>query len=117
MNGLNHLLNELMQRAAAGPVHRFTFTPSRTQRGRDIEKLLLEHGIPVFARRREPAGDLSFAVRASQALYAEYLLCRSQAPLTTPLLDEAHAALLEAEETDDRTLLARLLDALLRLAD
>ncbi|MGL4649350.1 MAG: hypothetical protein ACRC1H_08065, partial [Caldilineaceae bacterium] len=68
-------------------------------------------------RRRDPSGDLHFGVRAAHALWAEYLLCRAGVPLTSALLDPEHAALLQDEEPEQRPLVTRLLDALLRLAD
>lgn len=117
MPGINHLLDDLMLRAANGPLHRFSFTPERSMRGSDVEKLLREHGIPIFDRRREAEGDLSFGVRRSQAPWAEFLLCRARVRLNTPLLDPELAELFEEEEPQQRTLVGRLLDALLRIAD
>jgi hypothetical protein len=117
MPGINHLIDNLVVRAAAGPLHRFQFAPGKGFRGRDVEKILLDHGIAIYERRRDPSGELSFGVRHAHAEWAEYLLCRAGVPLTSPLLNEAHADLLEEEGPDDRPLVTRLLDALLRIAD
>jgi hypothetical protein len=117
MTGINSLLDTLLQRATVGPLHRFAFRPRPGLRGRDVEKVLLDHGIAIFERRKEATGTLSFGVRRAHAEWAEFLLCRAGVELTTPLLDEGNAHLVEGEATSDRPLVTRLLDALLRLAD
>lgn len=117
MPGINHLLDELVMRAGAGSLHTFSFTPSRSFTGREVDEILREHGIQIFDRRRDAEGNLHFGVRKAQALWAEFLLCRAGVRLTSPLLDPVHAELLEEEAPRERTLVQRLLDALLRIAD
>lgn len=108
MPNLNELLDSFAVRAANGPLHAFTFARGGGFSGREVEQLLLEKGIRVFERTRLPDGDLGFSVRAAQAEWAEYLLCRAGVPLTCPLLDPANDILLNGDPSAPRSLLDKI---------
>jgi hypothetical protein len=108
MSNLNQWLDSFAVRAANGPLHTFTFARGGGFSGREVERLLLDKGIAVFERTRLPGGDLGFSVRADQAEWAEYLLCRAGVPLTCPLLDPANDILLNGDPNEPRSLLDKV---------
>lgn len=116
MRGINGVLDSLSLRAAHGSLHEFTFQQGSGFRGREVERLLLDHDIRIFERKRVGAGELGFSVRMDQAEWAETLLCRAQVPLTCDLLDPDNQRLLDAGR-DNRTLLDRVLDVLTRFTE
>ena len=82
------------KRKVAKPTGWHTFTwETGVYTGMMIESILNQYGIEAHARQAE-TGD-GMAVRASQAEWAEYNLCASGVPLTSKLLNEAHAAVME----------------------
>ena len=109
MPNLNSLLDSLSVRAAHGPLHAFTFARGGGFSGREVERLLLDKGIRVFERTRLPDGNLRFSVRADQAEWAEYLLCRAGVPLTCDLLDPANDILLNGDPDAPRSILAHIM--------
>ena len=109
MSNLNQWLDSFAVRAAHGPLHAFTFARGGGFSGREVERLLLDKGIRVFERTRLPGGDLGFSVRANQAEWAEYLLCRAGVPLTCELLDPANDILLNGDPNAPRSLLERVM--------
>ena len=72
--------------------HVFTWVPG-VYTGMMIESILNQYGIECSARKAA-TGD-GMAVRASQAEWAEYNLCAAGVPLTSELLNEAHADVME----------------------
>lgn len=72
--------------------HVFTWVPG-VYTGMMIESILNQYGIECFARQDE-TGD-GMAVRASQAEWAEYNLCAAGVPLTSELINEAHANVMQ----------------------
>lgn len=76
--------------ARYGKMHRFTFDVDSGFTGYKVEKLLRRYGVRVWGRR--VAGNRrSFLVKQSQAVWAEYILCRAGVPLFGPLLDPRNA--------------------------
>lgn len=116
MRGLNQILDSLSLRAAHGSLHVFTFQQGNGFRGRDVERLLLEHDIRIYERTRVGPGELGFSVRRDQAEWAETILCRAQVPLTCELLDPDNQSLLDAGRQRP-SLLDRILDALARFTE
>jgi hypothetical protein len=113
MANLNRFLDAFSVRAANGPLHAFTFRRGGGFAGREVERLLLDKGIRIFERTRLPSGDLGFSVRADQAEWAEYLLCRAGVPLTCELLDPANDILLNGDPSEPRS----FLDKIVRFVD
>lgn len=70
-----------------GPMHRFTFRADEPYSGVEIEKTLRRYGIRVWGREMDDPTERALLVKQSQAIWAEYLLCRAGVPLTCPLLD------------------------------
>ena len=68
--------------------HTFTWVPG-VYTGMMIESILNQYGIECHARKATTGGGM--AARASQAKWAEYNLCAAGVPLTSELLDPAHA--------------------------
>lgn len=116
MRGLNEVLDSLALRAAHGSLHEFTFQQGHGFRGREVERLLLDHGIRIYERKRVGPGELGFSVRRDQAEWAETILCRAQVPLTCDLLDPENESLLNVGG-EPRSLLERILAALSRFTE
>lgn len=49
--------------------------------------LLRQYGIRIWGREIDDSDELAFLVKRSQAVWAEYVLCRAGVPLTSKLLD------------------------------
>lgn len=76
--------------ARYGKMHRFTFDVDSGFTGYKVEKLLRRYGVRVWGRR-VAGNQRSFLVKQSQAVWAEYILCRAGVPLFGPLLDPRNA--------------------------
>jgi len=72
-------------------MHRFTFATGTGFTGLEAEKLLRQYGIRIWGREMNRTDERAFLVKKSQAVWAEYVLCRAGAPLTCPLLDPRNA--------------------------
>ncbi len=70
-----------------GPMHRFTFRADGGFSGLEVEKMLRRYGIRVWGREMADSEERALLVKQSQAVWAEYLLCRAGVPLTCQLLD------------------------------
>ena len=70
-----------------GPMHRFSFSTHGDFTGAQVEKLLRQYGIRIWGRELDNDDELAFLVKRSQAVWAEYILCRAGVPLTCQLLD------------------------------
>jgi hypothetical protein len=70
-----------------GPMHRFAFCRQGDFSGAEIEMLLRQYGIRVWARELTNPDEIAICVKQKQAVWAEYLLCRAGVPLTGKLLD------------------------------
>ena len=84
-------LDGLWGRATHGPMHRFSFATGAGVTGGAVEKLLRTYGIRIWGREMDDPDERAFLVKRSQAVWAEYLLCRAGVPLTCPLLDPRNA--------------------------
>ena len=73
-----------------GEMHRFTFQPSIGHTPLNVERLLRQYGIRVWGRKIVGT-NRSFLVRRTQALWAEYVMCRAGVELVGPLLDERNS--------------------------
>ena len=72
--------------------HWFTWDRRGTLQGWDVECILRRYGVPVVGRRYAAnSPTVSVKVSGSQAVFAEYLLCRAGLALSTPLLNPRHA--------------------------
>ncbi|MCB0045047.1 MAG: hypothetical protein KDD92_06440 [Caldilineaceae bacterium] len=80
-------LDGIFGRILHGPMHRFTFTADPGRSGLDVEMMLRQYGIRVWGREMDDSLDRALLVKRSQAVWAEYLLCRAGVSLTCPLLD------------------------------
>ncbi len=89
LSGLDWInpLDGLLGRVLHGPTHRFTFDALGQFSGRDVEMLLRQYGVPIWGREARLDSERAFLVKRSQAVWAEYILCRANVPLTCPLLD------------------------------
>ena len=72
-----------------GRLHRFTF---RVATGAQVERILRSYGVPQYGRGILRNGDRTFLVPARQAVWAEYLLIRSDIPLTSRRINRRHKA-------------------------
>lgn len=79
-------LDTLFGVARHGKMHRFTFDVSSGFTGYNVEKLLRRYGVRVWGRKVSGT-QRSFLVKRSQAVWAEYVLCRAGVPLLSPLID------------------------------
>ena len=73
------------------PDHMFIWERGQGISGWDAECILKRYGVPVIGREyaaRSPT--VGVRVPGSQAVFAEYLLCRTGLALSTPLLNPAH---------------------------
>ena len=71
--------------------HMFIWERGQGITGWDAECILRRYGVPVIGREyaaRSPT--VGVKVPGSQAVFAEYLLCRAGLALSTPLLNPAH---------------------------
>lgn len=92
-------IDEFMARLQFGRMHRFYYYRTSAYNGYRVEKLLRRYGIRVWGRRIE--GDTqSFIVKAKQAVWAEYVLCRAGVPLACDLLDPRNAEYAEQHPVD-----------------
>lgn len=85
-------LDGLIGRALHGPMCLFTFASGQGFTGADVEKLMRQYGIRIWGRQLDLDDELGFLVKRSQAVWAEYLLCRAGVPLTCKLLDNRNEA-------------------------
>lgn len=83
-------LDGLIGRLLHGPMHRFTWKIAPGYSGKDVEMRLRQYGIRVWGREMDDGPDRGLLVRQSQAVWAEYVLCRAGVPLTSPLLNSRH---------------------------
>lgn len=74
-----------------GPMHRFSFLVAGDFTGAQVEMLLRQYGIRIWGRDIHDPEELAFLVKRSQAVWAEYILCRAGVPLTGKLLDPRNA--------------------------
>lgn len=70
-----------------GPMHRFAFSRLGAFTGAEVEMLLRQYGVRIWAREITDPNEIAFCVKQRQAVWAEYILCRAGVPLTTELLD------------------------------
>jgi hypothetical protein len=68
-------------------MHRFTFRADGGFVGIEVEHLLRQYGIRVWGREMDDPDERALLVKQSQAVWAEYILCRAGVPLTCALLD------------------------------
>ncbi|MEM7533965.1 MAG: hypothetical protein AAF639_17410 [Chloroflexota bacterium] len=87
-------------RTQHGPMHRFTISREGDFNGYDIEQLMQKYGIRIWGREMDGDTELAFLVKETQAVWAEYLMCRSGIPLTSPLLEPRHTHLHQQHLTD-----------------
>lgn len=80
-------LDGLWGRTFHGPMHRFSFRADGDFTGYEIEKMLRRYGIRIWGREMDGSEERAFLVKRSQAVWAEYLLCRAGVPLTCALID------------------------------
>lgn len=83
-------IDALLGIARHGKMHRFTFDVNSGFTGYKVEKLLRRYGVRVWGRRVS-GSTRSFLVKQSQAVWAEYVLCRAGVLLLSPLLDPRNA--------------------------
>lgn len=90
-------LDGLLARARHGQMHRFTWPQSSDFTGIEVESILQRYGIPCWGRQvsLNPGDDYGLLVKASQAVWAEHLLCKAGVPLSSQLLDPRNAAYAE----------------------
>ena len=93
-------LDGWMGRVQHGPMHRFSFAKQSQFSGYDIEQLMQQYGIRIWGREMDSDTEFAFLVKETQAVWAEYLLCRAGVPLTSPLLEPRHANLRQQHITD-----------------
>ena len=67
----------LWGRLVHGPMHRFTFYPDGGFSGVDVEMLMRQYGIRIWGREMDDPAERAFLVKKSQAVWAEYVLCRA----------------------------------------
>jgi len=79
--------------------------------GAQIEKLLRQHGVKIWARMIH-AGDLFFRVRRRQAEWAEYVLLRAGVPLKYRLYSQRNLRYLHPQPVKRRSLEQELLSML-----
>lgn len=82
-----HPLDGLIGKWLHGPMQRFTFARGAGFTGADVERLLRQYGIRLWGREIEDDTEIAFLVKQTQAVWAEYILCRAGVPLTGKLLD------------------------------
>lgn len=80
INWLDGLFGQLLH----GPMHRFTFSRQGDFTGVDVERMLQQYGVRVWGREADKE-EIGLLVKESQAIWAEYLLCRAGVPLTCSL--------------------------------
>lgn len=78
-------------RMVHGRMHRFSFLRAGEFTGAQVEKLLQQYGIRIWGRELDDPEELAFYVKETQAVWAEYILCRAGVPLTTALLEPRNA--------------------------
>jgi hypothetical protein len=86
INWLDGLFGQLWH----GPMHRLTFSRKGDFSGVEVERMLRQYGVRVWGRQADEE-EIGVLVKESQALWAEYLLCRAGVPLTGKLLDPRNA--------------------------
>lgn len=82
-----HPLDGLIGKWLHGPLQRFTFARGAGFTGAEVEQLLRQYGIRLWGREIEDDTEIGFLVKQTQAVWAEYILCRAGVPLTGKLLD------------------------------
>ncbi|MBW7884417.1 MAG: hypothetical protein H3C34_17610 [Caldilineaceae bacterium] len=80
-------LDGWLGRLLHGEMHQFTYLRSSEYTLGDIDHLLRRYGIRIWGRDYDDPEEGAFLVKARQAVWAEYILCRAGVPLTSPLLD------------------------------
>lgn len=91
-------LDGLMGRLVHGSMHRFTFCGTSDFSGYEVEQLMHQYGIRIWGRETNSPEELAFLVKHTQAVWAEYILCRAGVPLTCSLLDPRNAQYIERHE-------------------
>ena len=81
------VIDEILGRSGHGAMHRFTFDSASGFTGMKVERMLRTYGIRVWGRQVQ-GSKRSFLVKRSQAVWAEYLLCRMGVPLESKILDQ-----------------------------
>lgn len=95
IDGIDWLLGRLFH----GGLHKFYFD-SNSCSGMDVEGMLRQYHIRIWGRDMTDLNMLGFSVKQSQAVFAEYVLCRAGVPVLSKLLKPSHYALmLKAMET------------------
>jgi hypothetical protein len=92
-------IDGLVGRLLHGPMHRFSFSRRTGFTGSDVEHLLRQYGVRVWEREMDDPEELALHVKRTQAVWAEYLLCRAGVPLTCKLLDPRNAQWAAQHET------------------
>lgn len=80
-----------------GPMHRFVIHRAGDFSGAEVEMLLRRYGIRIWGREANDK-ELALLVKQSQAVWAEYILCRAGVPLTNQLLDPRNAGYRERHD-------------------
>ena len=80
-------LDGIIGKVLHGPMHRFTFTANSPYSGMQVEMMLRQYGVRVWGREMDTEDERALLVKRSQAIWAEYVLCRAGVPLTCPMLD------------------------------
>lgn len=93
-------LDDLLAMIRNGRGHKITWSAGTGWRGVEVEGTLLRYGVPVYRRQytkrkrgqtedgRPIYRDYGVTVRRRQRRWAEYVLLRAGAPITSPLLPE-----------------------------
>ena len=84
-------LDALFGKLRHGPLFRISYERDAGYTGAQVEYMLRQYGIRVWGREVDHADEIAIQVKRSQALWAEYILCRAGIPLTYELLDPRNA--------------------------
>ena len=99
-----------------GPSHTFLVPHDAGWSGREIERLLRQHGVHVWGLMIVD-GLIMFTVRQAQARWAQYLLQRAGVPIAYGLLDETAPTASSAPEKPSSPPLDARIDAWLAKLD
>ena len=83
-------MDDAIQFAKQGPSTSFTWRAAEGWHGVDVEELLSQYGVYNFCRSYRKNEMYGILVRKSQVRWAEYVLLRAGAPLTSPLRDPSN---------------------------
>lgn len=99
MNDLIDIADGVLGRLFNGPMHKFYFD-SVGFSGIYVESILRQYHIRIWGRDMTDPKMMGFSVKQSQAIFAEYILCRAGVPVLSRLLKDSHYKLmLKAMET------------------